>query len=71
MKCLQNALKTEVRRVSENNVAELIKKGWIFVPKSIWKQDPKTTWVKSTTPPNPTSQKKMRRWEMRNVRPLV
>lgn len=66
MKCLQNPVNGEVRRVSETKVSGLLKLGWVYVPKSTWKTSTDTTWTKASTPPNPTSPNKLRRKEMRN-----
>lgn len=63
MKCVKNG--DEVRRVSEDRANELVKKGWQFCPKSLWKELPNTTWVKAANAPNPMSQAKVRRKELR------
>jgi hypothetical protein len=65
MKCVRNTNTNEVRRVSEDRAIELTKQGWNFCPKSLWKELPNTTWVQAVNPPNPMSQAKVRRKELR------
>ena len=65
MKCVRNTTTFEVRRVSEDRANELVKQGWLFCPKSLWKELPNTTWVQAVNPPNPMSQAKVRRKELR------
>jgi hypothetical protein len=65
MKCVHNTNTNEVRRVSEDRAIELTKQGWNFCPKSLWKEFPNTTWVQAVNPPNPMSQAKVRRKELR------
>lgn len=66
MKCVKNNQTGEVRRLSNDKAGELVKKpDWTFTSKSYWKNSSNTTWVKSSTPPNPMSPAKVRRKEMR------
>ena len=66
MKCVQNITTKEVRRVSEDRALELFAKGtWKFVPKSMWKEDPHTTWMKNNVPDNPMSDSKTYRLQKR------
>ena len=61
MKCVQDPNTLEVKRVGDDLVSSYINKGWKFVPKETWKNDPNTTWHKSSTPANPMSESKKRR----------
>ena len=58
MKCMKENTTLEIKRVSDERALELSGKGWSFVPKSEWKACANTTWVKSTVPANPMSDKK-------------
>ena len=66
MKCVQNSTTNEVKRVAEERAAELVQKGWKFVPKSAWKESEGTSWTKNATEANPMKDSKVRRQEMRN-----
>lgn len=70
MKCLQNSTTSEVRRVSEGRVADLIEKGWQFVPKLVWKNSNETSWRKNAEKPTPMNPNKKRRLEQKNSRPI-
>lgn len=65
MKCVQD-LSGVVKRVSEDRAVELAQAGWAFVPKMVWKNSDKSGWTKNATPPNPMSESKKRRIEMKS-----
>ena len=62
MKCVQNTLTKEIKRVSNERAEELVGKGWNFVPKSQWKGAPGTSHIAATLA-NPTKDYKLRRKE--------
>ena len=68
MKCILNNKTQEVKRVSNENADRAVKegKGWRFISKKVWKEDPQTSWNKNNVPANPINEKKRFRQEKRN-----
>jgi hypothetical protein len=67
MKCIRNNQTGEIRRLSNDRAEELVAKPeWTYTSKGHWKNAPNTTWVKSSTPPNPMSPAKVHRKELKN-----
>ena len=71
MKCVIHEMtnSSEVKRVSNEQAIVLVATGkWDFCPKSAYKEDPNTKWVKASVPANPMKDSKLYRQQKRNFK---